>query len=406
MPSFKYRASTLEGKLVEGTMEASDNGTVAIKLQEMGLLPVRIGTASRQSMMTREIEWPWKKKKVRQKDLLIFTQEFHTLVKAGFPLDRSLAILAQLAESPAMTEVIQNVLKQVKGGKSFSEALDKHPNVFPKVYISMIRAGEASGALEEILSRLSNYLVTSDDLRSYIINAMIYPALLSSVGVVSMAILMFFVIPQFSTIFKEQNVAMPLPLATLQFLSNSLSSFWWLLLILVVLIVVYIRNFRSSEQGRLKIDRWFLQIPLVGQVLQKAEVARFARCLGTLLHGGVPLLQAMTIVRDIIANKSIAIAIDPIRNGIKKGEGISQPMKQSGVFPALAMHLIEVGEESGKLDTMLVQVADVYDGEVRNNIKNLIAFFEPALILIMGVVIGTVVVSMLTAVYSINDIPL
>jgi general secretion pathway protein F len=406
MPSYKYRASTLEGKIVEGSMEASDGGTVALKLQEMGLLPVRIGAASQKSVFAREIEWPWKKKRVRHKDLLVFTQELHTLVKSGFPLDRSLAILAQLAESPAMSGVIQDVLKEVKGGKSFSEALGRHPEVFPKVYMSMIKAGEAGGALEEILSRLSSYLVTSADLRSYIIGAMIYPALLSTVGLVSITILTLFVVPKFASIFQEMQVPLPLPMKILQFLSNMLSDFWWLILILIVLIGIYIRNFRNSDRGRLKSDRWFLRLPLLGPVLRKVEVARFSRSLGTLLHGGVPLLQAMTIVRDIIGNQSIATTIEPIRNGIKKGEGIAQPMKQSGVFPPLAMHLIEVGEESGKLDSMLVQVADVYDVEVRNSIKTLIAFFEPTLILLMGIIIGAIVVSMLTAIFSINDIPM
>ncbi len=406
MPSYKYRASTLEGKMVEGTMEASDGGTVALKLQEMGLLPVRIGAASQKSVFTREIEWPWKKKKVRQKDLLVFTQELHTLVKSGFPLDRSLAILAQLAESPAMAAVIGDVLKEVKGGKSFSEALGRRPEVFPKVYMSMIKAGEAGGALEEILHRLSGYLVTSADLRSYIFGAMIYPALLSTVGLVSITIMTLFVVPKFSAIFTELEVPLPLPMTILQFLSSMLSSFWWLILILVVILGIYLRNFRNSDHGRLQSDRWLLRVPLLGPVLRKVEVARFSRSLGTLLHGGVPLLQAMTIVRDIIGNQSIAMTIDPIRNGIKKGEGIAQPMKQSGVFPPLAMHLIEVGEESGKLDSMLVQVADVYDVEVRNSIKTLIAFFEPALILLMGIIIGTIVVSMLTAIFSINDIPM
>jgi general secretion pathway protein F len=406
MASYKYRASTLEGKIVEGTMEASDDGTVIVKLQEMGLLPVRIDSAARQSVFTRDIEWPRKKKAVRGKDLLVFTQELHTLVKSGFPLDRSLAILAQLAESQAMGEVIQEVLKEVKGGKSFSEALGKFPGVFPKVYVSMIKAGEAGGALEEILSRLASFLVTSDELRSYIIGAMIYPALLAVVGILSVTVLTLFVVPKFASIFQEMKIPMPLPMTILQFLSNVISGFWWLILIVILVLGLYVKKFRESEGGRLKSDRWLLRIPLVGVVLRKVEVARFSRTLGTLLHGGVPLLQAMTIVRDIIGNRSIATTIEPIRNGIKKGEGISQPMKHSGVFPPLAMHLIEVGEESGKLDTMLVQVADVYDVEVRNSIKNLIAFFEPALILVMGIIIGTIVVSMLVAVFSINDVPM
>jgi general secretion pathway protein F len=406
MPSYKYKASTYEGKIVEGTMEASDDGTVSLKLQEMGLLPVRIGMASRETLLTREFEWPGKRKRIRQKDLLIFTQELHTLVRAGFPLDRTLAILGQLAESPAMAEVVQDVLKEVKGGKSFSEALAKYPAVFPKVYVSMVKAGEAGGVLEEILTRLSGYLVSSAELRSYILSALIYPALLSFVGLLSVTVLTIFVVPRFAKIFGDMGVPLPLPMAILKGFSSLFTYYWWVVLIGIVVIAVYFNRFRRSDEGRLKWDRWMLRVPLVGALLRKLEVARFSRSLGTLLHGGVPLLQSMTIVRDIIANQSIARTIEPIRNGIKKGEGITQPMKQSGVFPPLAMHLIEVGEESGKLDSMLIQVADVYDVEVRNSVKNLIAFFEPALILLMGVIIGTIVVSMMMAIFSINDIPL
>ncbi|MBN1571097.1 MAG: type II secretion system F family protein [Acidobacteria bacterium] len=406
MPAFNYRASTMEGKIVEGVMEAFDDGAVSLKLQEMGLLPVRIGSTAKKTILSREIELPWKRKKTRRKDLLVFTQELHTLVRAGFPLDRSLAVLSQLAESPAMSEVVQDVLKEVKGGKSFSEALAKHPAVFPKVYINMVKAGEAGGVLEEILGRLATYLVSSDELRSYIIGALIYPVLLSAVAIASITILTLFVIPRFASIFQDMGVPLPLPMAILSGLSSFLSGFWWLVLIVIFLAGYYFKRFRESEDGRMKWDRWLLRLPLVGTVLRKIEVARFSRSLGTLLHGGVPLLQAMTIVRDILGNQSIATAIEPIRIGIKKGEGIAQPMKQSGVFPPLAMHLIEVGEESGKLDSMLIQVGDVYDVEVRNSIKNLIAFFEPALILLMGIVIGTIVVSMLMAIFSINDIPL
>ena len=391
---------------MDGSIEGADEKSVALKLQEMGLIPVRIGSASRQTIFSREIEWPWKSKKVRRKDVLVFTQELHTLVHAGFPLDRSLAVLRQLAESKEMAEVLQGVLKEVKGGKSFSEALGKYPDVFPRVYINMIRAGEAGGALEEILGRLSTYLVSSDDLRSYIIGALIYPVLLSTVAVASVVILTIFVVPRFTSIFQDMGVSLPLPMAILKGLSDILTRFWWLVLAMIFIVGFYFKRFRQSAEGRMKWDRWLLRVPLVGVVLRKMEVARFARSLGTLLHGGVPLLQAMTIVREVLGNQSIAEAVEPIRNGIKKGEGISQPMRQSGVFPPLAMHLIEVGEESGKLDSMLNQVADVYDVEVRNSIKNLIAFFEPALILLMGIMIGTIVVSMLMAIFSINDIPL
>jgi type II secretory pathway component PulF len=406
MPSYNYRASTMEGKIIEGTMEASDDGIVSLKIQEMGLLPIRIGITGRKSLFSREMEWPWKSKKIHSKHLLVFTQELRTLVHAGFPLDRCLAILSKLAESPALADVIQDVLKEVKGGKSFSEGLAKYPEVFPKVYISMVKAGEAGGVLDDILGRLVTFLETGTELRSYIVGAMIYPALLSFVGVVSIAILTLFVVPRFVSIFKDMGVELPVPMIILNFLSHLLSGYWWLFLAIILLAGYSIKHFRDNQEGRLKWDQWLLETPLIGKVLRKLDVARFSRTLGTLLHGGVPLLQSMTIVRDVVGNQSIAKMIDPIRNGIKKGEGIAQPMRQSGVFPPLAMHLVEVGEESGKLDAMLIQVADIYDVEVRNNVKRLVSFFEPALILVMGIVIGTIVVSMMLAIFSINDVPI
>jgi len=392
--------------MVEGTIDAADHGAVALKLQDMGLLPVKVGIAGKKSALTRDVDWPWKSRRIRRKHLLVFTQELHTLVRSGFPLDRSLSVLSQLAESEALAEVIEDVLKEVKGGKSFSEALAKYPDVFPKIYINMIKAGEAGGVLEDVLGRLASFLETSENLRSYFVGALIYPVLLSVVGIASVTILTLFVVPRFAAVFEDTGLPLPLPMAVLKGLSDFIGGYWWLVILGVALVVILMRRSRATVEGRLKWDRLVLRAPLLGDVLRKIEVARFARTLGTLLHGGVPLLQGMTIVRDIVGNQGIATLIEPIRNGIKKGEGIAKPMKQSGVFPPLAMHLIEVGEESGKLDTMLVQVADVYDNEVRNSIRNLIAFFEPALILVMGIIIGTIVVSMLMAIFSINDVPL
>jgi len=278
--------------------------------------------------------------------------------------------------------------------------------VFPKVYVNMVHAGEVGGVLEEILGRLTVFLETSENLRSYVIGALIYPALLSVVAVASVTIMTLFVIPRFAGVFQDMGVPLPLPMAMLKGLSDFLAGYWWLILVSAILVGVYLKRYRTSPEGRLQWDRWLLRLPLWGPVVRKVEVARFSRTLGTLLHSGVPLLQGMNIVREILSNQGIATTIEPIRNGIKKGEGIAQPMKQSGVFPPLAMHLIEVGEESGKLDTMLIQVAEVYDTEVRTSIKNLISFFEPALILVMGIVIGTMVISMLMAIFSINEVPL
>jgi len=396
----------MEGKIIESSMEAADEVTLSAKLQEMGLLPIHIGTAGRESIFRREMEMPWKTKKIKTKDVLVLTDELRTLTRAGFPLDRCLTIASQLAENPAMTEVVRDVLKEVKTGKSFSEGLAKYPDVFPKVYVSMVRAGEAGGALDEILGRLAAYIESKEELRSSIVSSLIYPALLSLVGIFSVVIMTVFVVPRFVTIFSDMGVEMPLPMMILNGVSQLFSGYWWLILAMLFAAIYAVKRYRDSEEGRLKWDRKLLEVPVLGSVLRKVEVARFSRTLGMLLRGGAPLLQSMAIVREIIGNQSIAKTIEPIRSGIKRGEGIAQPMRQSGVFPPLAMHLVEVGEESGRLDDMLIQVADTYDVEVRNGIKNLISFFEPAVILIMGLIIGTIVVSMLLGIFSINDVPM
>src|SRR5688572_6216841 len=284
MPAYIYKASTLEGKIVEGTMEAADGGTVSLKLQDMGLLPVQVGASSQRTALSREIEWPWKRRKVRRKDLLVFTQELHTLVKAGLPLDRSLAVLAQLAESPALAEVIQDVLREIKEGRSLSEGMAKYPEVFPRIYVSMVKAGEAGGILEEILARLETFLETSENLRSYMVGALIYPALLSVVGVVSVTILTLFVVPRFASIFRDMGLPLPLPMAILKGAGDLLTGYWWLMLVFAVAVAVYLKRFRSGAEGRLQWDRTVLKLPLLGLVVQKIEVARFARTLGTLLH--------------------------------------------------------------------------------------------------------------------------
>ena len=302
MTSYSYRAITVDGKVIESSIDAVDEGTVRVKLQEMGLLPVHIGAAGRESVFKREIELPWKSKKIKTKDLLIFTQELRILTHAGFPLDRCLTILAQIAESPAMAEIIRDVLKEVKTGKSFSEGLAKYPEVFPKVYVSMVRAGEAGGALDEILGRLASFMEAGEELRSNIISALIYPALLSSVGIFSVIVLTVFVVPRFVTIFGDIGVDLPLPMMILDGLSWILSGFWWLLLALIIAAGYALKRFYDSEEGRLKWDRKLLEIPLLGAVLRKVEVARFARTLGMLLRGGAPLLHSMTIVREIIGN--------------------------------------------------------------------------------------------------------
>jgi general secretion pathway protein F len=285
------------------------------------------------------------------------------------------------------------------------EAMGEHPRVFPKLYMNMVRAGEAGGALNQVLQRLVEFLESSEVLRSYFSSALIYPALLAVVGVLSVTCLIVFVVPEFSRVFLDMGVPVPLPMRIMLGASAVITQGWWAIILAGIGIYWIFKRWIATEEGRTKWDERILHLPLVGKLLQKVEVARFARTLGTLLHSAVPLLQSMSIVKEVIGNRVIAQAMDPIKQGIKKGEGITGPIQESGVFPPLAIHLLRVGEESGKLDSMLLQIADTYDREIKESVQRLVALFEPLMILIMGVVIGTIVVSMMASIFSINDVP-
>ncbi len=406
MPFFQFKAVTPEGKVVEGTLEAADEKSASFRLEEQGQMPIRISSEEVAGLLGRELRMPWERKRVSQHDLLVFTHELSSLSSAGLPLDRSLSILAQLSENDYLKEIVGDLLKEIKAGKSLSEGLALYPRVFPRIYINMVKAGEAGGALDEILERLREYLENSQELKNYIVSALIYPIILVIVAIISFFILMGFVIPRFAIIFENAGAPIPLPMQIMLFISAVLSGYWWLILAVVGSSWYLFRRWLNTPEGRLSWDRRLLGVPLLGPVLQKLEVSRFSRTLGTLLNSAVPLISSINIVKEVVDNQAIARAMEPIKAGIKKGEGLVLPIRRENVFPAFALHLLEVGEETGQLDTMLLQVADTYDRDLKTALKRLIAFFEPAIILVMGIVFGFVIVSILYSILSINDVPL
>jgi general secretion pathway protein F len=272
------------------------------------------------------------------------------------------------------------------------------------LYVNMIRAGEAGGMLDIILARLADFQRDTDEMRSYLISALIYPALLTVVGLGSIAILMFFVIPRFATIFEDLGAPIPISTQILLTLSDWTLRYWAIVLVAVAGIVFSVRYWLKTSEGRHRYDVWKLRTPLLGATLLKVEVGRFARTFGTLLANAVPLIVAVRIVQEIANNQVISEAISKIADGARRGLGVARPMQDTGVFPPLAVHLVEVGEETGRLDAMLLQLADIYDKDVRTSVKSLTSVFEPAIILVMGVIVGTVVLSMLMAIFSINEI--
>ena len=336
---------------------------------------------------------------------LQFTRELGALLTAGLPLDRSLSILGGLVEDAELSKVLRGLVEAVRAGKSLAASMGEHPEVFPKIYVNMIRAGEAGGILESVLRYLTEYLESTLALKEEIKSALIYPIILAAAAGISLAVLFFFVIPKFATIFRDNGKALPLITKIVIEFSQLLSQYSWLVLLAfcVALIgaVLYIR----SPEGRNAWDRMCVRGWLFGDLVRKFETARFARTLAALLRGGVPMLEALGTVQGVVSNRLLARAIGQVQVRVREGKGMARPLSESGLFPPLALNMIAVGEETGKLESMLAEIASYYDQEVKRTTKRLTALLEPALILTMGLIIGIVVISMLLAIFSINDLP-
>ncbi len=410
MAQFQYRAVDAQGKLVEGTIDAAEVPVVVARLHDRGLIPLDIGeVAAGARPKARRIVLPelpsFGGKRVKRRDLLVMTQELTALVSAGLPLDRSLATLADLTDHAELKRVVTEVLHAVQGGKSLAEALAAQ-KVFPPIYVNMIRAGEAGGFLENALQRLEEYLDRSQQLRDDVTSALTYPVLLICILGGSLVFLLVYVLPRFSALFADLGKAVPLQARIIIGVSDVIRAYWWALLGALGLVVGGVRYSISTPRGRYGWDQWRLRIPIVGTLLRKMEVASLARTLGTLIKSGVPLLQSLSIVREIVGNQVIVRALGEVEVGAREGAGIAAPLAHSGVFPQLAVQMIAVGEETGRLDELLIKVADHFDREVRSAIQQFTRLLEPALIVIMGLAVGFIVVSMLSAIFSLNDLPM
>lgn len=404
MPTFAYQAVGVDGAAVSGSLEAADRVTAAAELQQRGLLPLKVAAAEEASLWSWRPDLHWQQGV--QNHRLVFARTLSFLLTAGVPLDRSLTVSAQLTESPRLRQALQEVLRAVKGGKSLSAALERYPKLFPNFYVSLIRAGEASGNLGRVFTQLADYQESVNELRSNLVSAMIYPALLFVVGAASVLFLLEFVVPKFAGVFEQSGAALPLPTQVLLYVSSALEKTWWLGAIAVPLLFFAARRYLATERGGERFDYFILRVPRLGSVIEQIQVSRFSRSLGTLLEGGVPMIRSLEIARQVIGNRKLSDAVKHVQQGVKQGEGVVHPLEQTGAFPALAIHLLGVGEETGRLDAMLLQVANVYERQTRTAIKNLVALFEPLMILAMGVVVGTIVVSLLLAIYSINELPM
>jgi general secretion pathway protein F len=403
MPSatFHYRAVAADGKVRTGLITAENTRSVARELQRQGLTPLYVGEREKKGF---NIELPSFGGGNKRRDVLFFTQELSTLLNSGVPLDRALTITAELTTKPQFRGIVSDILRAIKGGKSLADALALHPTYFSDLFVNMVRAGEASGSLGQIFERLSVFERSRDELRSYIVSSMVYPALLALVGAGAIFVLLDFVVPRFASVFNDSRMKIPTPTLIMLEVSKIVQEWGGLVFLAIAAAAAAFRFYTKTATGRLWWDGARLRIPILGDAMRKAETSRFARAMATLVGNTVPLVQSLQISAGILFNKRMANSLKDVAQGVKRGEGIAGPLARTKMFPPLASHLLTVGEETGKIDVMFARMADIYDEETRTAIRRFTSIFEPVVILIMGIIVGALVLSMLIAITSINDV--
>jgi general secretion pathway protein F len=405
MPIFLYKALTASGETLIGEIDAPSKSVAIDRLQHAGHIPLsaveKKGNGKSSILVIKNI---FDRDKVNAKDITLFTRELSTLLQAGLALDHALTTLEDISSHPALKKMLGNINQQVKGGEPLSTAMEAQGQTFGKLYLNTIRAGEAGGSMHVVLERLADYLERSDDLRNEVLSALLYPAILFMVALLSIFILLSFVVPQFVPLFEDVGQALPL-LTQLVFTSAELiQSYWWVILAAVIFFIWIVDKKLQNPVTRMRWDDWCLDVPLYGELITKLDVARFSRTLGTLLMNGVPLLIAIGIVKEVVSNRVLARTINEAAKGLEEGRGLAKHLAQSDRFPQLAIQLIHVGEETGQLESMLLKTADIYDDESKTTIKRLLILLEPVLILGLGAIIAIIIISILMAILGLNEL--
>ncbi len=404
MPVFVYRAADRRGQTIDGVMEAPDARSVVERLHRDAYYPIRVTPhAERRAWFALPASG-----RIRQRDLLAFTQQLATLFEAGVPLDRALAIQGELlAPHSRLRAIVTDLLNTVRGGGSLSDALAKHhPRPFSRLYINMIRAGEKGGVLEVTLRRLAEFLESRAAFTEAVVSALAYPLVVTTVGAGAIVFLLTFVIPRFASIFADLRQAVPLPTQILLSVSAGVREYWWVGVVVAFGAILAWRVWTGTPEGRLAWDRLQLRLPHVGPLRAKIETARFARTLGTMLKSGVPVIGSLAVVAEMMSNQILVRAVERVSDSVKRGRTVAASLAEHPQFPLLAVHMVRVGEETGRLEEMLLKTAETFESDVRTELKRFIGLLEPAIILIMGVLVAFIVVAMLLAIFSINEVPL
>lgn len=402
MTLFFYQVVNSAGETEEGECEALDEVDCVAQLQADGFIPIRVKPAKRQTFLGLNLNGS--RNKLSNKSIVLFTGELATLLESGLPLDRSLFVLMDLASDETLNKLIGRVLEKVKGGVSLADALEQQTGVFTKFYLNMIRAGEAGGNLGDVLNRLATYLESSQELKETVSTALIYPTILLVMSLASLFIMLTFVVPQFSEMFASAGKELPFSTQIVVGLAAWLQSYWWAVIGGVILIISYF-NFQLANPDTKKVwDGRFLKLPLAGEMILNKEVANVTRTLGTLLGNGVSILSAFIIVRETVDNLVVASALSDTEEQIKQGKTLFDALERKAIFPKMAMQMIKMGEETGHLEEMLLRVATIYDKQLRVSIARMLAILEPALIITLGIMIAGIIVSILLAILSVNDL--
>lgn len=388
MPNYFYKAVTRDGITVSNYSDAQDESALIDKLQQDGYIPIEVVLAKSKSFAWLRLNKS-PKDRLSSNEVAMFTRELATLTEASLPLDRAPSLLMDLSdENGKLYSLVEDVLDRVSGGSNLSDALEAQEGTFTRFYLNLIRAGEARGSLAQVLRRLSDYLERSKELRDTVTTAMISPTILLVMALASLCVLLTFVIPQFTEMSDMAGTELPVLTQIVISISNWLQSYWWALVGSVIIGVNYMRFQLADKEGRYVWDSRFLRIPLVGDLITKVEVTRFSQTLGTLLNNGVPMLSALSIVKETLSNRVIAEKIEVVANSLKEGKELSGPLIESQLFPKMAIQMIKLGEETGKLEEMLEKVATVYDKEVKVAIQRLLSLIEPVLITGLGILVG------------------
>lgn len=407
MQKYAYYALNREGKQIFGVI-AADNQALALNdIRSLGLFPTNVREATKGDERRAA-----RKKKgldelyfggVKTKELVVMTRQLSTLIDAGLPLLRSVNVLIAQLKPCKLRDILREVASDVQSGSTFAEALAKHPKQFDRLYVNMVRAGEVGGLLETVLQRLAIFMERREALKRRVKGALIYPiaVILIAGGIVSFLLLK--VVPVFADIFTEFGGDLPAPTKVLIAAGDFMIYKWWILLTALCWTIIGLKLAMRSKQIKRVFDRIILKVPLIGDLVTKVAVARFARTLGTLITSGVPILQALKITRETIGNEVIQNAVDTVHESVKEGDTIAAPLDKSKVFPPMVVNMIDVGEETGSLDAMLVKVADIYDAEVENAVDAMLSLLEPIIIIVLGGIIGFIVVALYLPIFTLGD---